>query len=186
MRPAYPASWSGSTRTAASNGGQQVSPNRSMSSTGFDGGFELPLSRLLGEGGAAVLGLVLHRWDEADLAVEPAEVEPVDVLSDGDLEVVDALPGPAVADQLGLEQGASGFSVGSVGPDLIWSEAERLRRTALVDPRQAAYTRSPRGQGHPMIVRPGVAQTLAGQANHHRDPPLTARGPGVGSLARVN
>src|SRR5680860_1403575 len=70
--------------------------------------------------------------------------------------------------------GASGFSVGSVGPDLIWSEAERLRRTALVDPRQAAYTRSPRVQGHPMIVRPGVAQTLAGQANHHRDPPLTA------------
>jgi len=31
-----------------------------MSSTGFDGGFELPLSRLLGEGGA-VSGLVLDR-----------------------------------------------------------------------------------------------------------------------------
>jgi hypothetical protein len=31
-------------------------------------------------------------------------VEPVDVLGDGDLEVVDALPGALVADQLGLEQ----------------------------------------------------------------------------------
>jgi hypothetical protein len=31
-------------------------------------------------------------------------VEPVDVLGDGDLEVVDVLPGAEVADQLGLEQ----------------------------------------------------------------------------------
>ena len=75
-----------------------------VSSTGFDGGFELPLSRLLGEGGSAVSGLVLDRWDEADLAVEPAIVEPVDVLGDGDLEVVDVLSWSAVADQFGLEQ----------------------------------------------------------------------------------
>ena len=62
------------------------------------------LSRLLGEGGASVLGLVLDRRDEADLPVEPAEVEPVDVLGDGDFEVVDVLPGSAVADQFGFEQ----------------------------------------------------------------------------------
>ena len=76
-------------------------------------------------------------------------------------------------------EGASGFSVGSVGPDLIWSEAERLRRTALVDPRQAAYTRSPRGQGWvPMMVRlSGKGLRYAG-ANDHRVP-LTARGPGA-------
>ena len=33
--------------------------HRCVSSTGFDGGFELPLSGLLGEGDAVVLGLVL-------------------------------------------------------------------------------------------------------------------------------
>jgi len=75
-----------------------------LSSTGFDGGFQLPLSRVLGEGGASVLGLVLDRWDETDLPVEPAEVEPVDVLGDRDLEVVDVVPRSAVADQFGLEQ----------------------------------------------------------------------------------
>ena len=41
---------------------------------------------------------------ESDLAVQASVVEPVDVLSDGDLEVVDALPGSAIADQFGLEQ----------------------------------------------------------------------------------
>jgi hypothetical protein len=40
-----------------------------MSSSGFDGGFQLPLSRLLGEGVASVLDLELDRRDEADLAV---------------------------------------------------------------------------------------------------------------------
>jgi hypothetical protein len=60
---------------------------------------------LLGEGGAVALGLVLDRWDEVDLAVEASEVEPIDVLGDGDLDVVDVLPGSMVADELGLEQG---------------------------------------------------------------------------------
>jgi hypothetical protein len=39
-----------------------------------------------------VLGVELDRWDEADLAVQTAKVEPVDVLGDSDLEVVNALP----------------------------------------------------------------------------------------------
>ena len=40
-----------------------------VSSTGFDGGFQLPLSGLLEQGGASVLGFVLDGRDEADLAV---------------------------------------------------------------------------------------------------------------------
>ena len=49
-----------------------------------------------------MVGLVLDGWHEADLAVQATVVEPVDVLGDGDLEVVDRLLGPAVADELGL------------------------------------------------------------------------------------
>jgi hypothetical protein len=51
-----------------------------------------------------VVGFVLHRWDQADLAVEASVVAPVDVLGEGDLEIVDVLPGSAVTEQLGLEQ----------------------------------------------------------------------------------
>ncbi len=45
-----------------------------------------------------VLGLVFDWWDEPDLAVKATEVEPVEVLGDGYLEVVDVLPGsrPAI------------------------------------------------------------------------------------------
>lgn len=48
--------------------------------------------------------LELDRRDHPDLAVESTMIEPVDVLGRRELELVDALPGPAVADQLGLEQ----------------------------------------------------------------------------------
>ena len=52
-------------------GMDQVDPQQhaGLSSPGFDGGFQLPLSRLLGEGVASVLDLELDRRDEADLAV---------------------------------------------------------------------------------------------------------------------
>ena len=59
---------------------------------------------------------VLGWGNEADLAVQSSVVEPVDVLGDGDLEVVDALPGPAVADQLGLEEGVERFGQGVEAP----------------------------------------------------------------------
>jgi hypothetical protein len=36
--------------------------------------------------------------------VEPAEVEPVDVLGDRDLEAIDVLPRPVVAHELGFAQ----------------------------------------------------------------------------------
>ena len=45
-----------------------------LSGTGFHRNTELPRSRLLGEGGAAVLGLVLDRWDQPDLAMQPPEL----------------------------------------------------------------------------------------------------------------
>ena len=85
-----------------------------VSSTGFDGGFQLTLSGCSGEGVASVGGLVLDGRDETDLPVEPAEVEPVDVLGYRDLKVVDALPRSAVADQFGLEQAVERLGHGVV------------------------------------------------------------------------
>ncbi len=41
--------------------------------------------------------LELGRRDESDLAVQATVIEPTDVLSDGDLEVVDAAPRALVA-----------------------------------------------------------------------------------------
>jgi hypothetical protein len=51
-----------------------------------------------------VIVFELDGRDGADLAVEAAVVEPVDVFGDRQFEVGDALPGALVADQLGLEQ----------------------------------------------------------------------------------
>ena len=61
-----------------------------------------------------VVVLVLDRWDESDLAAGPSVVEPVDVLGDGDLEVVDVLPRALVADEFGLEEGVEGLGQGVV------------------------------------------------------------------------
>ena len=56
--------------------------------------------------GSAVQEFVLNldRWSVADLAVEPAVVEPVDVFGRRDLEIVDAPPGPLAADQFAFEE----------------------------------------------------------------------------------
>jgi hypothetical protein len=59
-----------------------------------------------------VVVFVLGGWDETDLAVQASVVEPVDVLGDGDLEVVDVLPRPLVADEFGLEQRVEGLGEG--------------------------------------------------------------------------
>ena len=59
-----------------------------------------------------VLLLELGRWDGPDPAMQTPVVEPVDVLGDRDLEVVDILPGPLVADQLGIEQRVERLSQG--------------------------------------------------------------------------
>ena len=47
--------------------------------------------------GVVVLGLELSRRDKADLAVKTAVIEPVDVLGDRDLQVVDGPPRAFVA-----------------------------------------------------------------------------------------
>ncbi len=72
-------------------------------------------------------GLVLHWRDDPDLAVEPAEVEPVDVPGDGDLEVVDVFSGSAVANQFGLEQRVERLAHGVDAPIDV-----QLRRSACV------------------------------------------------------
>ena len=56
------------------------------------------------DGRCGVVGLVFGGRDVSEFAVDSSPVEPVDVLGDGDLDVVDAGPRPLVADQFGLEQ----------------------------------------------------------------------------------
>jgi hypothetical protein len=62
------------------------------------------LGRHRWQGGDApiIAGLKLGRRDHPELPVELAVVEPVDVLQGGELHVVQPLPRPLVADQLGL------------------------------------------------------------------------------------
>ena len=62
-------------------------------------------------------------------------VEPVDVLGDGDLEVVDVLPGTAVADELGSEQGVERRGQGVVG---VTGGSERGDRACLGQARSVA------------------------------------------------
>jgi hypothetical protein len=54
-------------------------------------------------------GVELGRRDVADGLQEPAVVEPVDPLQGGVLDLVDALPGAAAADQLGLVRADDGL-----------------------------------------------------------------------------
>ena len=49
-------------------------------------------------------GLELGRSDHAQLAVQAAMVEPVDVLQRGVLHIIEAPPGASMPDQLGLVQ----------------------------------------------------------------------------------
>jgi hypothetical protein len=59
-------------------------------------------------------GFELGRRDIANRLQEPAVVEPVDPLQGGVLDLVEALPGAASADQLGLVQPDDGLSQGVV------------------------------------------------------------------------
>src|SRR5664280_24982 len=85
-----------------------------VSSTGFDGDWDLPRSRVLSGCGVVVLGLELNGRDKADLAVKAAVIEPVDVLGDRDLQVVDGPPRAFVADEFGLEQAVERLGHGVV------------------------------------------------------------------------
>ena len=72
--------------------------------------------KVLGEAGdrTVVEVLELDRWDVVAGAVQPAVVEPVDVLQGGEFDVVEATPGAAAADELGLVQDYEGLG-GGVG-----------------------------------------------------------------------
>src|SRR5664280_980066 len=56
----------------------------------------------------------LNGRDKADLAVKTAVIEPVDVLGDRDLQVVDGAPRALVAYQFGLEQAVERLGHGVV------------------------------------------------------------------------
>ena len=58
--------------------------------------------------------LELDGWDVAAGAVQTAVVEPVDVLENGELHVVEPSPGPAAADELGLVEPDEGLGGGVV------------------------------------------------------------------------
>jgi hypothetical protein len=66
-----------------------------------------------------VLGLVLDGRDVADAAVQSVLVEPVDPVQGGEFEVVDAAPGPFVADALGLVEPDHGLSEGVDAPIVV-------------------------------------------------------------------
>ena len=61
-----------------------------------------------------VVLFVLGGWDVSAGAVQPAGVEPVDPFQGGELDVVDAAPGPAPTDQLGLVEPDQGLRGGVV------------------------------------------------------------------------
>lgn len=52
--------------------------------------------------GGVVGDLELGRWNITDRLEQPTMVEPIDPLERGVLGVIDALPRPRVADELGL------------------------------------------------------------------------------------
>jgi len=64
----------------------------------------LESNRVAGVVLSLVCGLELGRWEVANGLQEPAVVEPVDPFQGGVLDLVDALPRAAPADQLGLVQ----------------------------------------------------------------------------------
>jgi hypothetical protein len=77
-------------------------------------------------------GLKLRRWDVADGLQEPPVVEPVDPLQGGVLDLVEALPGAAPADQLGLVQPDDGLGEGVVVG--VAAGANRGDRAGLGEP----------------------------------------------------
>ena len=91
-----------------------------------------------------VVVFVLGGRNQADLTVQPSVVEPVDVLGDGDLEVINASPRPAVADELGLEQAVERLGEGVEAPIDVKCSGD------LVDGRFAVLTGE--GDGREQVV----------------------------------
>ena len=62
-----------------------------------------------------VVGFELCRRNHADLGVQPAVVEPVDVGEGRPLDVLDSLPGSSAVDELGLVEPVEALGQGVVG-----------------------------------------------------------------------
>ena len=84
--------------------GQKHKKHR-LSSPGFCGGSVRPVSSVRWRAVGVENDFRFDGWDMSELAVESSLVEPIEVFSDGDLEVVNTKPGTAVADEFGFEQG---------------------------------------------------------------------------------
>jgi hypothetical protein len=89
---------------------------------------------VLGEAGdrTVVVVLVFDRWDVAAGGVQAAVVEPVDPFQGRDLDVVEAAPGAAAADEFGLVEADQGLGGGVV--ERVAFAADRADRAGGAEP----------------------------------------------------
>ena len=81
-----------------------------------------PFHRCDGRGGAVQEFVFnLDWWAVANLTVEPAMVEPVDIFGRRNLKVVDAPPGSFVADQFGFEQRVERLREDNRSMCMVWT-----------------------------------------------------------------
>ena len=107
-------------------------------------------------------GLELGGWEVAAVLVEAAVVEPVDPLGGGDLDVVDALPGPSRLDQLGLVE-----AVDRLGEGVVERVADGTRRRRRCRPRRAVRCTSATVYCDPVVAvcHDGVQRPVAGRVD---------------------
>lgn len=131
------------------------------------GGGRLWLFLVVGVGDPG--GLVLGRGAHADGAVGAHRVVPVDPLGGGELDIVDALPGALVADELGLVQGVEGLgqSEAERSPPLEPTEATASHWARVCPQRMARYP-APRSQ---WWTRAGQVRARARGGPPADDPP---------------
>ena len=124
------------------------------------GGGRLWLFLVVGVGDPG--GLVLGRGAHADGAVGAHRVVPVDPLGGGELDIVDALPGALVADELGLVQGVEGLGQSEAERSPPWSPPRRPPRTGPGSARSGWPGTPPRGRsGGPGPVRSAPSRRRA-------------------------
>ena len=124
------------------------------------GGGRLWLFLVVGVGDPG--GLVLGRGAHADGAVGTHRVVPVDPLGGGELDIVDALPGALVADELGLVQGVEGLGQSEAERSPPSTRRMRPPRTGPGSARNGWPGTPPRGRsGGPGPVRSAPSRRRA-------------------------
>ena len=124
------------------------------------GGGRLWLFLVVGVGDPG--GLVLGRGAHADGAVGAHRVVPVDPLGGGELDIVDALPGALVADELGLVQGVEGLGQSEAERSPPSTRRMRPPRTGPGSARSGWPGTPPRGRsGGPGPVRSAPSRRRA-------------------------